>query len=123
MIWFDEGITMGICFGEVLGTMFVNVDGIIIGLDVGTDLASLDRYFGSYNDGKFQSLLIGNALEYTDDKMLGFDEGIKLGYIESKVNGTILINVYEISRGLDVGTHLGSLDGYFDGYYYGKLKG
>ena len=43
---------------------------------------------------------------YTDDKMIGFDEGIKLGSTDGKVNGTILRNVDRISLGLDIGTNL-----------------
>ena len=36
--------------------------------------------------------------------------------------GTILVNVDEITLGIDVGTDMGSLDGSFDGYNYGKLE-
>ena len=68
-------------------------------------------------------MLLRKSLEYTDDKMVGFDEGIKLGYTDGKVNGTILRNVYGNILGLDVGTELGSLDVPFDGSNDGKIKG
>ena len=41
--------------------------------------------------------------------MIGSDEGIKLGYTNGKVFGTIIGNVYVITLGIDVGTDLGSL--------------
>ena len=47
--------------------------------------------------------------------MLGSDEGIKLGYTDGKVFGTILGNVDIITLGIDIGTELGFLDGSFDG--------
>ena len=42
----DEGIQMGSTYGKVLGTILGNVDGITLGIDVETELCSLDRYFG-----------------------------------------------------------------------------
>ena len=62
-------------------------------------------------------------LGYIDGKVLGSDEGIKLGSTDAKAIGTILGNVDGIILGLDVGTELGSLDGSFDGYNYGKVEG
>ena len=37
--------------------------------------------------------------------------------------GTIFVNVYEIKRGLDVGTNMGYLDGSNDCTNYGTLEG
>ena len=43
--------------------------------------------------------------------MIGYDEGIKLGYSDSKLLGTLLGNIYGITLGLDFGTDMGYLDG------------
>ena len=59
----------------------------------------------------------------TDGKVLWYDEGIKLGSTSGKVLVNILGNVYGITPGLDVGTNLGYLDGSFDVFNDGKLKG
>ena len=56
------------------------------------------------------------SLGYTYGKVLGSDEGIKLGLFDDKVLGNILVNVDGITLRLDIGTELGSLDVYFDGY-------
>ena len=47
--------------------------------------------------------------------MLGSDEGIKLGYTDSEVIDTILVDVDGITLGIDVVTELSSLDGSLDG--------
>ena len=60
---------------------------------------------------------------YTDGKVLGSDEGIKLEYTDVKVFGNILGNVDIITLGLDIGTELGFLNGSFDGYNEGNLEG
>ena len=41
---------------------------------------------------------------YTNEKMLGSDGNIKLGSTDGKVFGTILVNVYRFTLGLDIGT-------------------
>ena len=38
--------------------------------------------------------------------MIGYDEGITLGYTDSEVLGTILVNLDIITLGIDVGTYL-----------------
>ena len=48
----DEGINLQLFSREVLGTLLGDVDGITLGIDVGTDLCSLDLSFDSFNDGK-----------------------------------------------------------------------
>ena len=55
------------------------------------------------------------SLGYNDGKVLGSDEGIKLGSNDDKVVGTILGNVDRITLGIDIGTKLGFLDVYFYG--------
>ena len=67
--------------------------------------------------------MFGDSLGYIDGKVLGSDEGIKLGSTDAKVIGTILGNVDGIILGLDVGTELGSLDGPFDGSNNVLLEG
>ena len=53
-----------------------------------------------------------------DGIIIGYDEGIKLGFSCGKVLGAILVNIDGITIELDVGTELGSLDESFDGYNY-----
>ena len=60
---------------------------------------------------------------YTDGKVIGSDEGIKLRSTDDKVFGTILGNVDRITLGLDIGTELGFLDGSFYGSIEEKLEG
>ena len=55
--------------------------------------------------------------------MIGSIEDIKMGSTDGKVLGTKLGNLDVITLGLDVGTELGSLDGYFYGSNDGKLEG
>ena len=50
----------------------------------------------------------GDLLGYTDGKVHGSDEGIKLKCNDGKVLGTIPGNVYGITLGLDSGIKLGS---------------
>ena len=59
----------------------------------------------------------------TDDKLIGSDEGIKMGISYGKVLGTILGNVDGITFAIDVVTELVSLDVYFDGSNDDKLEG
>ena len=66
--------------------------------------------------------MIGGSLGYTDGKVLGSDEGTKLGLYGDKVRGTILVDVDGITLVLDVGIVLVYLDGSFDGYNDGKLE-
>ena len=81
-----------------------NVDVITLSIDVRTYLGSLDGSFDGSNYGKLQVLLHGDSLGYNDGKFHGSDEGIKLGFTDVKVLGTILGNLYGIILGLDVGT-------------------
>ena len=45
-------------YGKVLGTIFGNVDVITLGIDVGTDMGSLDVSFDGSNDDKRGGLLL-----------------------------------------------------------------
>ena len=45
-----------------------------------------------------------DSLGYTDGKVYGSDEGIKLGCIDGILIGTIIVNVDGIIIGIDVGT-------------------
>ena len=76
---------MGISDGKVLGTILVNVYGIAVGIDVRTELESLDGSIDGSNDVKLEILLLGDSLESPDSKVIGSYEGIKLGFIGVKV--------------------------------------
>ena len=123
VLGYDESIKLGLSGDKFFGTILLNVYGIILGLDVGTQLDSLDGYFDGSNDGKLECLFLGGSLGYTDGKVLGSDEVIKLGYTDGKVFGTILGNVDIITLGIDIGTELGCLDVPFDGSNEGNLEG
>ena len=69
---------------------------------LGTYLVSLDGSFDGFDYGNLERLFIGGSLGSTYVKAPGSDEGIKLGSTDSKVLGTILGNVDEITLGLDI---------------------
>ena len=86
----DEGIKLGFTYDEVLGTIFRDSDEITPGVDVGTELEYLYGTFDSYNFGKLESLFFWDSLWSTDGKVLGSDEGIKMGSTNGEVLGNIL---------------------------------
>ena len=90
----DEGIKLVYIGGKVFGTMLGNADRITLEIGVGTDQGSLDGYLNGSNVVKIEGLLIRSSLGYTDDKLPGSDEGIKLVLFYGKFLGTILGNVY-----------------------------
>ena len=110
----DKGIKLRYSHGKVLGTILVNVDIMSLGIDVGTEMVSLDGSFDASKDGKLERLLIVDSMEYTYDKMIPSDEGIKFAISCGKVIGTILGRIYVIIVGMDVVTELVSLYGYPD---------
>ena len=55
-----------------------------LGIDVGTELVSLDRYLDGFNYGKCGGLLLGDSHLLYDGKILGSDEGINLGSTDVK---------------------------------------
>ena len=57
-------------------------------------------------------------MRYTDGKVPGSDEGIKLGSTYGKVLGTILVNLDGITLGIYVGTDMGYLDVSFDNIHW-----
>ena len=67
-------------------------------------------------------MLVG-SLRYNDGKVLGSDEGIKLGLSGCKVFGIILVNVDGITLGIYVRTELVYLYGLFYGSNGGKIEG
>ena len=67
--------------------------------------------FGGCNYGKLEGLLLGYSLVSTDSKVIGSVKGIIMGSRDGKVIGAILVDADLITRGLDVGTYLGSLYG------------
>ena len=54
----DEGIKLLLSGGEVPGAILVNTDGIMLGIDDGTDLESIDGSFDGSIDGNIEGLLI-----------------------------------------------------------------
>ena len=120
----NERIKLVLSGGKMLRTILVNLDGIALGLDVGTEIGYLDGSLDVSNHGKLEGLFISwRSLGYTYGKVLGSYEVIKLGLSDVKVIGTILVNVDVIALGIDVGIELGSLDGSFDGSNDGNLEG
>ena len=83
---------MGSNDGKVIGTMLVNVDGITLGIDVGTELESLDGSSDGSNGSKLVGLLLGYSQGSTYGGVLVSDEDIKLVSNDGKVIGTILGN-------------------------------
>ena len=67
-------------------------------------MSSLYGVFDCFNDGKFKIIIILGTFVSTDSKVLGSDEGIKLGSTGGKLLGTILGDTDVITLGLDVGT-------------------
>ena len=55
--------------------------------------------------------MLRGSLGYTDGKVLGYDEGIKMVSTDGKVLVIILGDVDRITLGIDVLTELVSLDG------------
>ena len=81
-----------------------NVDGITFGIDGETQIDSLYGSFDGSIDVKAEELFLGDSLGSTDNKVLGSDEGIKLGSSGGKLLVIIPVNVDGITLGLDVGT-------------------
>ena len=82
----------------------LNVYGITLGLDVGRYLSALYGSLDSSNYVKIEGLLLGDSLGSTGGKVLGSDEGIKLGFSDGKVISTALGNLNVIILRLNVGT-------------------
>ena len=74
----DESMKPVFTDGKVIGTILGNVDGITLGIDVGTQPSSLDILFDYYNDGKLEVLQFQDSLRSTHGKVLGFVEGRQL---------------------------------------------
>ena len=91
-------------------------------LMMGQRLPYLYGYFDGSNDCNLVILLLGDSMGYTDGKVLGSNEGIKLVSTDGKVFGNIFGNLDGITIGIDVGTELGSLDGTSDSFNYEKLE-
>ena len=107
----------------MIGTILKNVDGIKLGVDFGTELASLDEPFHNTNYGKLEGLLFGDSLGSNNGKVLGSDEGIKLRFFYCKVISTILVNIDGIRPGLDFGTELIFLDVFLYDSYDDTVEG
>ena len=86
----DKVIQLGLSSVFLLGNILGNDEGITIFIEVGQKLRSLDEPFDVYNDVKFVGLYLGDSLEYTDGKVIGYDEGIKVRSNYIKALGIIL---------------------------------
>ena len=73
---YDEGIIIGPTDGEVIDTILGNVDGITLGLNIGTELGPFYRYFDGSNDSNLEGFFLGGSLGSTDGKLIGYDEVI-----------------------------------------------
>ena len=71
------------------GIILVDGDVMTLGINVGTRLVSLDGTFDGSNDVKLEVLLLGDSLRYAYGKVIGYDEGIKVGSTYDKVLSTI----------------------------------
>ena len=91
-------------------TIFVNLDGITIGIDDGTDLRFLAISSDCYNYWKLESLFLVDSLGHTDVKVLGSDEGIELGFFDDGLIWNILGHLDKITLGDDVKIDLVSSD-------------
>ena len=110
----DEVIKLGLSYGKVIDTILGNLDGVILRIDDETNLVYLDESFDDYNESKVEGLFREGSFLSTDGKVLGSDEGIKLGLFDGKVLRTILWNVYAIIFVIDFGTNMGFIDGSSD---------
>ena len=118
---FYEGIKPGIILFRVFGTILINIDRIIIGIDVGKEIGSFKRYFDGSNDGMLEGFFLGGSLGSNNGKVIVSDEYTKLILSDGKMLGTIPGNVYGIALEFDVVSELGSLDGSFGGSNDGKV--
>ena len=100
---------------KVLGTILGNVDEIIFGCDVGTELDSFDESFDGSNDNNLQGSFLEDLLRSIDVKVHGNEKCINIGLFDGKLLHTILGDLDGITLVFDVGTDLGYLDGPFDG--------
>ena len=95
-----EGMKSGYIYGKVIGTILGDLHVMMIGIDVVTELGPLDGSFDFINHVNLEGLFLGGSLWSTDDKLLGSDEGIKLGLSYCDVIGIILGNIDGINLGL-----------------------
>ena len=117
------GDSLGSTDGKLIHAILWNVGVITLGIDVGTELCYLDRPFDVSNDGKLEGLMLGDSLGYTNGKVLGSGEGIKLVYNDGELISTILGDLGGITLGIGVETELFPLDGPFDGSSNGVIEG
>ena len=73
MVGSDECIKLGYTDGKVLGTILGNAYLITLGIDVGTELDSLDVSFYCSNVGKIEGGFIRDSIISTGVKVLGSD--------------------------------------------------
>ena len=94
MLGSDEGVKLVLSGVGFIGTILGNVDGITLGINIGTYMVSLDLSFDGSNDGKLERLFLGDTVRSTDGKVLDPDKDVNQGLSDGKVFGTIIGNVY-----------------------------
>ena len=102
-----------------LGDLDESKLGTYDGTDIGLQEGSTERT----TSGKLKDLLLGDWLGSLDGIELGTNVDNELGLSDWKVLGTTLENVDRITLGIDIGTELCYLNGFFDGSNDGKLEG
>ena len=101
---YDKRIKLRSLDGRFLGNILGNVYIITLGLVVGTNMVYLDGSFDGSDDGKLEVLFKIYSLGFTDNKIPGYNEGIKLGLSYGKLLANILGKVFGITLGIYVGT-------------------
>ena len=86
----DEGIKLGSTDSKLLGAILEHINGITLGLDVGTNMGYLDGSNDCTNYGTLEGLLLGDSPVYTDGNVFGSDEDIKLELSDGKVLVTVI---------------------------------
>ena len=86
----DESIKMQSTSGKIIGIILVNVDGIKLRFDFGTEMDSLDRSFDSYDSANLRSCFLKTQWDVLMVKCLALMKTITLGLSDGNVLGAIL---------------------------------
>ena len=86
----------------MLRTILGNEYEITLGLDVETELSSLDGYFDGSNYNKLEGKRIGYCFGYSDGEVMGYEKCINLGSTDGKLLDTIFGNADGIIPDIDV---------------------
>ena len=84
MLGSDEGIKLGSADGKVLGTILGNIYVITLGIDLGTDLVSLNGSLDGYNYGKLEGIFFYDHWDLLLVKSLALMKASKLDLLMVK---------------------------------------